>query len=156
MSASPSAKAIISDFSKAIRTTSAPPPRFAFNGPTVPCIRSWVKLHWWTIKWTPTPVQLCCGPPSPIRIRKSSPAVSPRSAPGLDQQGEFVYVVKADNTVERRPVTLGVMIGNMQLITSGITPGENVIVDGTHKVCHGAQVNPISADPSPATPADKQ
>ncbi len=88
-------------------------------------------------------------------VEKGIPAVK-ISAPGLDQQGEFVYVVKADNTVERRPVTLGAMIGNMQLITSGITPGENVIVDGTHKVRHGAQVNPISADPSPATPADKQ
>ncbi|MEG1979879.1 MAG: efflux RND transporter periplasmic adaptor subunit [Victivallaceae bacterium] len=86
-------------------------------------------------------------------VEKGVPAVK-ISAPGLDQKGEFVYVVNADNTVERRPVTLGAMVGNMQLITTGITPGENVIVDGTHKVSHGAKVNPQTA-PETQKPAAK-
>lgn len=45
-------------------------------------------------------------------------------------QGPFVYVVKPDQTVDVRPVRVGVSEGDAVSIDSGVAPGELVVVDG--------------------------
>ena len=65
------------------------------------------------------------------------------SALMTDGRQHFVYVVKADNSVERRAVKTGPQVGSRQLILDGLAEGEQVIVNGIHKVRPGQPVNPI-------------
>jgi multidrug efflux system membrane fusion protein len=55
-------------------------------------------------------------------------------------QGAFVYVVKTDQTVEVRPVTVGVTHMDEASIEKGLTPDEQVVVDGTEKLRDGSKV----------------
>ncbi len=66
--------------------------------------------------------------------------VVPAEAVQPGQQGQFVYVVKADNSVESRVVTTGRAFGKKMVIEKGITPGETVVVDGQLRLFPGAQV----------------
>jgi multidrug efflux system membrane fusion protein len=61
-------------------------------------------------------------------------------------QGTFVYVVKANQTVEVRPVTLGITEGNDASIDAGLSAGEVVIVDGMDKLQAGSQVRLLERD----------
>ena len=76
--------------------------------------------------------------------------------------GTFAYVVKADSTVENRPVTLTAIQGDVAVIASGLKEGEQVVVDGQGQLRPGAKVatRPVpvasgasSAPPPPAGPA---
>jgi multidrug efflux system membrane fusion protein len=66
--------------------------------------------------------------------------VIPAEAVQNGQQGQFVYAVKADKTVELRPVTAGRLFGNRTVIDKGIAPGETVVTDGQLRLFPGAQV----------------
>ncbi len=63
-------------------------------------------------------------------------------------QGTYVYVAKADNTVERRVVQIGAQDGQIVIVTSGLTVGENVVTDGTSRMIDGRKIR--IADPTPA------
>ena len=69
------------------------------------------------------------------------PAVPP-SAILHDLKGPFVYVVSASNIPEHRAVTLGNCTDNAQVILSGLKVGEQVIVEGAHKVIPKVPVRP--------------
>jgi RND family efflux transporter MFP subunit len=59
----------------------------------------------------------------------------------------FVYVaIQADSgtVAKQRAVTLGDTIGNDYAVTSGLKPGEKVIISGTQFLIDGAPVQPIS------------
>lgn len=56
------------------------------------------------------------------------------------QQGRFVYVVKADDTVEVRPVTVSRSQDGIAVIASGVQAGERVVVDGQSRLFPGAKV----------------
>jgi membrane fusion protein, multidrug efflux system len=56
------------------------------------------------------------------------------------QDGPFVFVVKADNTVERRPVEVSEARGAMAAIASGLKPGEKVVVEGQQRLKAGTAV----------------
>jgi membrane fusion protein (multidrug efflux system) len=66
----------------------------------------------------------------------------PRSAVLSDQQGEYVYVVGADNKAEQRRIQLGQSTSTVAAVTSGLTDGEKVIVEGLQKVRPGQAVAP--------------
>jgi len=53
----------------------------------------------------------------------------------------FVYIVKSDQTVEVRPVTVGVTQGDEASIETGLSPDEVVVVDGTEKLREGSAVD---------------
>jgi membrane fusion protein, multidrug efflux system len=61
-------------------------------------------------------------------------------------QGTFVYAVKADKTVEVRPVTVGPAEGNDASIESGLSVGDVVVVDGMDKLQAGSKVRVQSSD----------
>jgi multidrug efflux system membrane fusion protein len=69
--------------------------------------------------------------------------VIPAEAVQAGQQGPFVYVVKADNTVENRPVTVGRTVGRKTLVDSGLAPGDTVVTDGQLRLFPGAQVRAV-------------
>jgi membrane fusion protein, multidrug efflux system len=65
------------------------------------------------------------------------PAAAIRQGP----QGAFVYVVRADQTAEVRPVTQGVAEGDDAAVEKGLQSGELVVVDGADKLKEGAKVD---------------
>jgi len=56
------------------------------------------------------------------------------------QKGPFVYVIKPDNTVEPRQVTVALTEGDNSAIASGVTSGERVVTDGQARLKAGAAV----------------
>ncbi len=69
----------------------------------------------------------------------------------------FVYRVKADDTVEQVIVGIGARAGGSAEVTSGLTAGDRIVVDGTGKLRPGLAIReaaPASAaPPSPTEPA---
>ncbi len=61
---------------------------------------------------------------------------------GTDQDRRFVMVVGADNTVAYRQVALGGTADGLRLITSGLKPGERIVVNGLQRIRPGAAVAP--------------
>jgi len=66
--------------------------------------------------------------------------VVPSQAIQVGQDKSFVYVVKADNTVEMRTVTTGPTIESMTVIENGLKPSEQVVTDGQLRLVPGAKV----------------
>lgn len=62
------------------------------------------------------------------------------------QQGQFVFVVKPDQTVEMRPVVVARAAANDTIIESGLNPGETVVTDGQLRLVPGARVKVKSGD----------
>ena len=75
----------------------------------------------------------------------------PSQATQISQQGPFVFVIKGDDTAELRPITLGQRQGNDVVITSGVAPGERVVLAGHLLVRPGGKVHVDSGAPA-ATP----
>jgi multidrug efflux system membrane fusion protein len=72
----------------------------------------------------------------------------PTNAVQTSQQGQFVYVVKTDATVEMRPVTSAAAAGEETVIEKGLAAGETVVTDGQLRLTPGARVD--SGDKQPA------
>jgi multidrug efflux system membrane fusion protein len=83
--------------------------------------------------------------------------VVPSQALQNSQAGQFAYVVKADNTVESRPVLVGRTVGNTSVIEKGLQPGERVVTDGQLRLVPGAKVTELKGGPqdAPASPQSK-
>ena len=71
---------------------------------------------------------------------KAGAVLIPESAIQRGPQGTFVYVVKADRTVGVRPVTIGVSEEGEVSITSGLSVGELVVIDGAERLREGSKV----------------
>ncbi|WP_175945600.1 MdtA/MuxA family multidrug efflux RND transporter periplasmic adaptor subunit [Burkholderia pyrrocinia] len=71
--------------------------------------------------------------------------IVPTSAVLTGSIGQFVYVVKPDNTVTVRKVKPGPVDGERTSIVSGIAPGERVVTDGSDRLREGAKIS-IPAD----------
>jgi len=79
----------------------------------------------------------------------------PAAAVQRSPQSMFVYVKKADDTVEVRPVTLGPTEGDTCVIAEGLAAGERVVTDGVDKLRAGTKVSerdPGSEDHSKRKP----
>lgn len=75
----------------------------------------------------------------------------PQTAVMADEQGDYVYVINADNTARQARVTLGREFGELREVTSGVEAGENVAVAGLQRLRPGAKVRiETSADEKPA------
>ena len=76
---------------------------------------------------------------------QSNATVVPSEAVQDGQRGQFVFVVKSDQTVESRPVTVARTIGRKAIIAKGVTPGETVVTDGQLRLFPGAKIQPVPA-----------
>ena len=74
----------------------------------------------------------------------------PNQATQISQKGPFVYVLKSDDTAELRPITLGQRQGNDVVISSGLAPGERVVLAGQLLVRPGGKVHVDSSAPATA------
>ncbi|WP_414643139.1 efflux RND transporter periplasmic adaptor subunit [Bradyrhizobium sp.] len=66
----------------------------------------------------------------------------PRSAVLSDQQGDYVFVLGADNKAEQRRIKLGQSTSTVASVTSGLSLGDKVIVEGLQRVRPGEVVTP--------------
>ena len=69
----------------------------------------------------------------------------PDAAVANDQSRKILMVVKPDDTVEARPVTLGPLNDGLRVIKDGIKADDRVIVDGLQRARVGAKVAPKMA-----------
>ncbi len=67
--------------------------------------------------------------------------VVPSQAVQTGQNGQYVFVVKPDNSVDMRPVVSGETIEGETVIEKGITPGAVVVTDGQLMLFPGARVS---------------
>jgi multidrug efflux system membrane fusion protein len=71
---------------------------------------------------------------------RSGVITMPSAALQRGSQGNFVYVVKEDNTVSVRPVKLGPADAERVTVESGLAEGERVVTDGMDRLREGARV----------------
>jgi membrane fusion protein (multidrug efflux system) len=77
----------------------------------------------------------------------------PRAAVLSDQQGDYIYVVDAQNKAQIRRIQLGQSTPTTAVVTSGLSEGELVVSEGLQRVRPGEAVSPAPASPPPAISA---
>jgi len=77
--------------------------------------------------------------------------VVPTKAIQTGQRGDYVYVVRSDNTAESRPVKTAGAYENLTLVSEGLNVGERVIVNGQLRVAPNAKVTVQSPQPGTQT-----
>lgn len=81
-----------------------------------------------------------------VRVKgytKPDAILLPQQAVQQGPKGPIVFVVGKEKLIEIRSVQASGWIGNRWLIEQGLQPGEQVVVDGLHRVMPGAPVNPV-------------
>jgi multidrug efflux system membrane fusion protein len=81
------------------------------------------------------------------KVRMAQPKGAPalvvnERAIGTDQNKKFVMVVGDGNKTAYREVTLGALADRLRIVTSGLTAGERIIVNGLQRVRPGDVVAP--------------
>jgi len=76
--------------------------------------------------------------------------LAPQQAVSRDEKGNpQAYVVGADGKLEVRPLTTSRAIGDKWLVTSGLKPGDKLVMDGTMMLQPGMPVQPVAWTPPP-------
>ena len=75
-----------------------------------------------------------------LALTEQNVVTVPTSAVQRGPQGPYVFVVKKDETAERRAVKLGHEDDQTSIVTSGLTVGEQVVIDGAQRVTDGGKV----------------
>jgi multidrug efflux system membrane fusion protein len=74
-----------------------------------------------------------------VLAQEPNAVVVPSQAIQNGQRGQFVYVVKEDNTAEVRPITVQRTANNSSVV-EGVRPGETVVTDGQLRLVNGTKV----------------
>ena len=69
------------------------------------------------------------------------------------QDGQFVFVMKADSTVEQRAVTTGDSVDQDVVITKGLQPGESIVTEGQLRLEPGTRIQRADPKTGEAAPA---
>lgn len=72
--------------------------------------------------------------------------VVPTKSIVVESGGAFIYVVRPDSVVEKRFVELGPELKNTTVVERGIVAGEDIVVEGYHKLSHGVKVEPVASN----------
>jgi multidrug efflux system membrane fusion protein len=79
-----------------------------------------------------------------------SAVLIPNQATQISQKGPYVYVVKPDDTVEFRMVTIGQRQDDEVMVMSGVAAGERVVLTGQLALTPGAKVRVATSSSQPA------
>jgi multidrug efflux system membrane fusion protein len=82
---------------------------------------------------------------------KRGEVIVPSAAIQRGSQGTYVYVIKADGTVDLRPVKVGIVEGDNTSVDSGLEAGEAVVTDGADKIQPGSAVTVPGAEAGATT-----
>ena len=94
-----------------------------------------------------------------IRLGGGAPHAAllvPDEAVGTDQDKRYVLVVDAGNRVQYREVGLGAMQQGLREVSSGLKPGERIVIDGLQRVRPGEIVAPENMSMAVAAAGDGQ
>jgi RND family efflux transporter MFP subunit len=80
----------------------------------------------------------------------------PDAAIGAEQARKFVLVVDAENVARPKYVTLGPVVDGLRVVTQGLTPDDNVIINGLMRARPGAKVTPQPSSTVSASAARPQ
>ena len=72
----------------------------------------------------------------------------PSKALMMEDGSVYIFVVRPDGVVEKRFVETGPESGNNTVIERGLSAGENIVVEGIHKLSHGMNVRAVEAPAS--------
>ncbi len=86
---------------------------------------------------------------------KKGAVLIPEQATQISQKGPFTYVVKPDDTVELRQLSLGQRQGDNVVVLQGVKAGERVVTAGQLTLMPGGKVRITAAAPSTPAPVDK-
>jgi membrane fusion protein (multidrug efflux system) len=103
----------------------------------------------------PGPRQLVDGEFVTVRLEGVQPITVlaiPRAAVLSDQQGDYVYVLDAQNRAQVRRIQLGQSTPSTAVISNGLKEGELVISEGLQRVRVGQAVSAGPASPPPPIP----
>jgi membrane fusion protein, multidrug efflux system len=66
--------------------------------------------------------------------------------------GSYLFVIKPDNSVEQRTVTVAETENDLSVVSKGLSAGEQVVVDGQYRLQQGTKVSilPPQSQPAPA------
>jgi multidrug efflux system membrane fusion protein len=82
--------------------------------------------------------------------------VVPTKAVQAGPDGQFVFVVRADRTVKMSPVRVADTLGELSVVESGLTPGQQVVTDGQLRLAPGTEVRVLAGDsPGASQPAEQ-
>ena len=74
---------------------------------------------------------------------RENTVLAPQQGVTHDQKGDpTALIVGADDTVELRPLEIGRAVGDQWVVTSGLKPGDRIIVEGLQMAKPGAKVQP--------------
>jgi hypothetical protein len=77
----------------------------------------------------------------------------PEAAIGTEQVGKFVLVIDAANVARPKYVTLGPVVDGLRVITEGLMPDDNVIINGLMRARPGVKVSPQQSSTASASVA---
>lgn len=99
----------------------------------------WAEFPNWEHQLTPHGISAVY-----LKLRDDAEVVMvPMTAVHHDSKGAYVYVVDAENTVSRRDIISGTVLGRLQAVYDGLQEGETVVTDGSHKTRVGGTVTPV-------------
>jgi membrane fusion protein, multidrug efflux system len=81
------------------------------------------------------------------QAKTTSVLVVPERAIGVDQDKKYVLVVDPASKANYREIKLGASVDGGRIVTSGLNPGERIVVDGLQKVRPGALIAPQADRP---------
>lgn len=83
--------------------------------------------------------------------------VVPAEAVQRSSTGDFVYLIKPDNTVTLREVVQGGQVDDSHVVISkGLQPGDKVVTEGQFRLKEGVAVNPLQPGQAPPAPTEAQ
>jgi membrane fusion protein, multidrug efflux system len=88
-----------------------------------------------------------------LKLGQEEAVVAPDSAVQSGQQGDYVFVVGADQTVESRPVKVARTFGDQAVIAEGLQGGETVVTDGQLRLVPGAKITVKTPGAAPSETA---
>ena len=75
----------------------------------------------------------------------SNATVIPSQAVQTGQDGQFVFVVKPDSTVDQRPITVARRMGETVVVGKGLTRGETIVTEGQLRLEQGTRIQASDA-----------
>jgi multidrug efflux pump subunit AcrA (membrane-fusion protein) len=90
-----------------------------------------------------------------VTEERNNVVLAPRSAVTNDDTESYVFVVKSDNTVEKRKVVLGLEGEDAFEVKEGLSAGEQVVTEGKNSVTHGSKVKIVDGSSTTTTGASE-
>jgi membrane fusion protein, multidrug efflux system len=74
-----------------------------------------------------------------LRMRRGVPTI-PSQTVQQGPEGDYAYVIRKDDTVERRNIVVAAIEEGLAVVTKGLQLGERVVVDGQYRLTDGVRV----------------